>query len=98
MAAGENPSAGTWTRRPIPELLHTGMFGGHPFKMATECRAKISVVPGRIGDEVSAPIIKNAPMRIGEAVRNVALKFTGARLEAVDGRVVIAHWRTPRSL
>src|SRR6185436_19151946 len=65
-------------------------------EMAAECRAKVVRIAGRVGDEIVAPIIENAPVRIREAVRHVPLEFRRARLETVDRAVHIAHGSVER--
>src|SRR5262249_9594339 len=76
MAAGKDARAGTWTRGLLPELPHMGMFGGI-IEIAAEGRTKIAVIAGGIGDDVRAPVVKDAAMRISETVSGIALKFPG---------------------
>ena len=66
------------------------MFG-RVINVPRERRREIRIVAGRVGDDVVAPISKNAAVGIGEAVGGVGFKFPRARFEAVDGGVVVAH-------
>src|SRR5262245_42181275 len=90
MAAGQNPGGWTRPRGPRPELFHARMFGGI-IQVAAKGRAEEVLVAGGIGDNVVAPVVEDTPVRVGKTVGNVGLKFAGARLEAEDAAVVIAH-------
>ena len=67
------------------------------FDVAAEGGSEVAVIAGCVRDDVSAPVIKHAPMRIGEAVGNVTLELVSARLETIDAGVQVAH-RTVRRL
>ena len=82
--------AGAGTRGAFPEFLHVRVLR-RVFEVAAEGGSEVAVVAGRVGDDVSAPVIKHAPVRVGEAVGNVALKLVSARLEAIDAGVHVAH-------
>ena len=58
---------------------------------ATERRAEVIRVACRIRDDVVAPTVEDAPVRIGEAVADVDFELPRARLEAIDRRVAVAH-------
>ena len=90
LAAADQAGAGARARRAVPELLHVRVFGGI-INVTAEGRAKITVVARGVGDEVVAPVIEDAAMRIGEIVGDVGFKFSGARLKTVDGGVVVSH-------
>ena len=96
MPAGNHAGSRTGTRGALPEFLHFRVFGG-VVQVAAEGRAEIVVVAGRIGDDVVAPVVEHASVRIGKAVGNVALEFVCARLEPVDASVNVAHG-SPRGL
>src|SRR6266850_49823 len=64
MPAGENAGAGTGTRRPLPEFFQVVRVLGREFQIAAEGRAEVAVVAGRIGNDVVAPIIKHASVRV----------------------------------
>src|SRR2546422_142884 len=97
MLARQNAGAGTRTRWPVPKLFQTRMLLG-VVDMAAERWTKVSVVPGRVGHQVVAPVIERAAVRIGEAVGDVALEFARARFEAVNRGIGVAHRRAPRRL
>src|ERR1043166_2917676 len=65
MPAGKNTRAGAGAHGPFPELLQVAVFGWI-FQVAAERGAEIAVVPGRIGDDVVAPVIEDATVGIGE--------------------------------
>ena len=71
-------------------MLHLLVFGG-VINMTAETRTKIIVVARGIGDEVVAPVIEDAAMWIGEAVGDIGLEFSGARLKTINGAVVVSH-------
>ena len=89
MAAAENGGAGAGARRAVPELVHAGMAA--TVEVAAEGRAEVVRISGGIGDEVVAPVVKHASVRIGEAVGHVAHEFSSVRLVAVNGTIGIAH-------
>ena len=60
-------------------------------EVATEGRGEVVGVAGGVGDDVIAPVVKHAPVRIGEAVGHIAVKAIRARLVAIDRAVHIAH-------
>src|SRR5687768_9234711 len=90
MPTGEDAGGGAGARRPVPEVVQPGMLRGI-IEISANGRPEVSVVAGRVGDEVVAPIIKHAAVRVGEAEGNVGFEFAGARLETENGRVVVAH-------
>ena len=56
---------------------------------AAESRAEIGAIARRIRDEIVAPAIERAAMRIGESVGHVGFEFARGRLEAIDRRVEV---------
>src|SRR5256886_3883333 len=90
MPAVNQARAGAGTRGAFPEFLHVRVLR-RVFEVAAEGGSEIAVVAGRVGDDVSAPVIKHAPVRVGETVGNVALKLVSARLEAIDAGVRVPH-------
>src|SRR5439155_1320942 len=90
MAAGDQAGAGAGTRGALPELLHLSVFR-RVIKMTAESRSEEGFVAGRIGNQIGAPVIELAAVRVGEAVGNVTVELVGARLETVDARVGVAH-------
>ena len=44
-----------------------------------------------ICDDVGAPVVKGAAVRIGKAVGDITLEFAGQRLVPVDAAVVVSH-------
>jgi hypothetical protein len=54
-------------------------------------RSEIGMVAGRVGDEVVAPAVKHAPMRIDPGEKRVHLKFAGARFKPVGRSVPVAQ-------
>ena len=60
-------------------------------QVAAERRTEVVRVARRVGDEVVAPIVEHAPVRVGKAVGDVALKFARARLVAVNAGVIVPH-------
>src|SRR5258708_360279 len=90
MAAGENASAGAWALGPLPELLQIPVLGGIVDEPA-EGRAEVAVVAGPFPNNVVAPIIEAPPVRVGEAVSEVALELVSARLETINADIHVAH-------
>ena len=82
-------SSGKWRldRIPVPGHGREGRFQnsfmlamlGRVINMAAERRAEVGVVAGGVGDEVVAPVIEDAPVRIGEAVGDVASRTCSVR-------------------
>src|SRR5687768_16465750 len=72
--AREDSCARTGTRGTLPEFFQTRVPGG-VFEKAAKGRTKIGGVTRRIGDEVCAPIIEYAAVRVGEIVWNVTFEF-----------------------
>src|SRR3954468_7135419 len=70
MSTGEQRCPGARTRWTVPEFLHRIVLR-RIIDVAAEGWAEISVIPCRVRDEIVAPIIKHAPVRIGEIVRHV---------------------------
>src|SRR5438046_8332414 len=90
MPAGNQAGAGAGPRGPLPKLVQLRVLR-RVIEMAAEGRTEIAVVSGRIGNDVVAPIIENAAVRIGEAVGDITLELVRARLEPVNARVDVAH-------
>src|SRR5437660_986530 len=74
------------------------MLGAHSFEIATESRSEIGVVTGGISDQISAPVVENAAVGVGEAVGNVSFEFAAAGFKTINGRIYIAHWWPPGRL
>ena len=89
VAAREDPGAGTGARRPVPELIHRGVFLG-VVDMPAERRCEIAIVARGVGDDVVPPVVEDAPVRIGEIVGCVRFEAPGIRLEAVDRGIDVA--------
>ena len=53
------------------------MFG-RVVNVAAEGRAEVGVIAGGIGDEIIAPVVEDASVRVGKAIGGVALEFAGA--------------------
>src|SRR5687768_3416828 len=66
------------------------MFGGI-IDMPAKGWSKVSVVASSVGDEVIAPIIEHAPVRIGEAIRDIRFETSGVRFESEYRSIVIAQ-------
>src|SRR5947209_676917 len=81
MPAAQDVRAGARTRRALPKLLHLRMRTA--VEVPAEGRGEVVRVAGGIGEDVGAPIIKHAPVRVREAVGHVAVEARGARLEAI---------------
>src|SRR4051812_40710612 len=74
MRAGENRAARRGARGTFPELLQFRMLH-RIIQLSAESRPEVSRVTRRIRDEVVAPIIESAAVRIRETVRNIRLKL-----------------------
>ena len=59
--------------------------------LAAERGSEVSVVAGGVGDDVVAPVVEGAAMRIGEAEGDVGIELSRERLVAIDGAVDVAH-------
>ena len=90
MAAAQDSGAWARTRGPIPELVHVRVLL-RIVDAPAERRTEIRIVAGRVGDEIVAPIIEHAPVRVREAIRNVGLELAGAQFETIDRGVVVAN-------
>ena len=90
MPAGKDARAGARTHWALPKLFHFRMLR-RVVEVATEGRGEEVLVAGRVGDDVVAPVVEHAPVRIGETVGDVALEFIRARFVAVDATVNVAH-------
>lgn len=89
MAARKQARSGARTGWPVPELLHVGVLG-RVVNVTAESRSEVRVIAGSIGDEIVAPVIEHAAMRIGEMISNIGFEFASARFEAINGSVVVA--------
>ncbi len=94
MATAENRGAGAWAGRAVPELAHAGMRSG--IEVSAEGWAEVVRVAGCVRDDVVAPVVKNAAVRVGEAVGHVAVEATGARFEPIDCAVDVANRASER--
>src|SRR5215831_4688416 len=89
-AAGEDGRAGARTGRASPEFLHRFVFGWIIY-VAAERRSEVTVVPRAIGDDVVAPIIENAAVRICKIVGDVGFKAAGDGFEAINRGIIVAY-------
>ena len=89
VTAAEDRGARAGARRTVPELLEPGVGAG--VEVAREARAEVVGVAGGVGDDVVAPVVEDAAVRVGEAVGHVAGQLVGLGFEAVDGAVGVAE-------
>ena len=89
VTAAEDRGARAGAGRAIPELRVLGM--GAFVQMTGEARAEVVGVAGGVGDDVVAPVVEDAAVRVGEAVGHVAGQLVGLGFEAVDGTVGVAQ-------
>jgi len=59
--------------------------------MAAEGGAEVVRIARGVGDDVIAPVVEHTAMRVGEAIRHIAVEAARARLVAIDRAVHIAH-------
>ena len=60
-------------------------------EFAAERRAEVGVVAGGVGDEIVAPIIEGAAVRVREVEATYVSNFPVTRFEAIDRAVDVAH-------
>ena len=96
MASGKKGGGRARARRAIPELLHAPVFLGFGQETA-ESGCEEALVAGRVGNDVIAPVIENATVRVCESIGDITLELTGKRFKTVDTTVGIAN-RTGRRL
>ena len=89
VTAAEDRGARAGARRTVPELLEAGVGAG--VEVAREARSEVVGVAGGVGDDVVAPVVEDAAVRVGEAVGHVAGQLVGLGFEAVDGAVGVAQ-------
>ena len=90
MRARNDRAAGGGARRTFPNLFQPRVFL-RVIEATAEGRAKVGGIAGGVGDDIVAPAVEGAAVRIGEAVSGVGLEFPGARLKTKKRAVDVAH-------
>jgi len=89
MPAAEDARTGTRARGALPKIFQVRMLAG--VEQAAERGAEVGIVPGRVGHDVVAPVVEDAPVRVGKIIADVKVELARARLETIDGAVGVAQ-------
>ena len=82
------PAAGP---RALLEEREVARVAGGKVEVAAEGQRVVVHVAGAVGHEVLAPAVEHVPVRVGEAVGDVAFDAARARLEAPDTATAVAQ-------